>query len=149
VWSEKTVCPTPTTTSGRGRLEEFAETRPLFKDDPEKYIGMNPMEACDELGITLAQLVDLVNAQEDIFPNPRYKLSQKGSLNASRRSLPAREPITTLLPPAFRLRDSAGGIALGKKIGQDVNSEVSATQTSHNLAFASRSSIIERQSKGL
>lgn len=52
-------------------MRRLAEMRPLFHDNPQKYIGMDPMRACQELGITLVQLVQLIDAEEDIFPNPR------------------------------------------------------------------------------
>jgi hypothetical protein len=113
-------------------LEEFAESRPLFKDDPEKYMGMNPMEACDELGITLAQLVGLVCAEDDIFPNPRHRLIKKDAFQSSSRGAPPnRKPVFARPAPAFNLYGpkSPGGVTLGKKIGQNVdNYEVSATR---------------------
>ncbi|TID19962.1 hypothetical protein E6O75_ATG07422 [Venturia nashicola] len=63
--------------NGRGRLETFAEARELFKNDPEKYMGMNPDDARYELGIELTQLMLLVRAEADVFPNPRYKLAEE------------------------------------------------------------------------
>lgn len=140
-------------------MQRFAETRPLFKDDPEKYIGMDPMDACRELGITLAQLVQLVDAEEDIFPNPRYKLVAKQPRPGSFRervfqARANRVPVTLRMPPPFNIDspegadlekkiDSPGGVALGMKIGQIVgNSKVSDPATSsHFCPFLSRSKI--------
>jgi hypothetical protein len=96
------------------------------------------MEACDELGITLAQLVELVRAEDDIFPNPRYRLIKKDALQTSSRGAPpAREPVFARPAPAFNLYGpgSPGGVTLGKKIGQNVdNYEVSATRPSTLLS---------------
>jgi hypothetical protein len=118
-WSESTICqPRFKRKNPHGRLREFAESRPLFKDDPAKYTGMDPMEACDELGISLAQLVEYVNAEEDLYPNPRrlYHTAQ----GAARRATP-REPVTTRPAPVFNISvQSPGGVALGgKKIGEN------------------------------
>lgn len=49
----------------------------MFKDDPEKYIKMDPMDACREIGITLAQSVQLMDVEEDILPNTCYKVVAK------------------------------------------------------------------------
>lgn len=104
---------------GRGRLERFARARPLFKDDPEKYIGMNPMDACRELDITLVELIDYINAEEDIFPNPRFKLLSEEKI--VRRNDSHRKAIMARAPPAFKFGgNSPGGVGLGRKIGQKI-----------------------------
>lgn len=76
------------------------------------------MEACNELGISLAQLVEYVNVEEDLYPNPRrlYHTAQ----GAARRATP-REPVTTRPAPVFNISvQSPGGVVLGgKKIGEN------------------------------
>ncbi|KAE9988096.1 hypothetical protein EG328_000566 [Venturia inaequalis] len=111
---------------GSGRLPHL-----LFKDDPEKYMGMDPMFAARELGIEVPQLMQFVHAEPDIFPNPRHKLAEKEKkLSFSERIKQARG-VASRLPPASRITASRGvdlrkptrspGVAAlaGLKIGQD------------------------------
>jgi len=91
-------------------------------------MAMHPMDACRELKVTLAELIEYVNAAEDLYPNPRYRLYRPAPLGQKSQPL-LREPCTTRPAPSFSVDEA--GAANGIKIGQNVDdSEVSATRTS-------------------
>lgn len=108
------------------------QARPLFQDDKEKYMAMDPEVASRELGITVSQMMQLVDEEEDLFPNPRHKLAEKKKteqrpnaflerLRQARANKLPESPRLPTPPPPFKI-NTPGGVALNRKIGSSSGS---------------------------